>query len=394
MNSNTPATTTKRVGYLELFFDLVFVFAVTQLVTLLHNDHTAAGWGRAGIMMWLIWWAWSQYTWAGNAIDLDRRTTRIWILVATGTMLGAAAAIPTAFDEHGPWFAVPYAAVRLLGLALYWFGLRNDPAHRTALRTYVPIATISPLLILAGGIVDDTLRVTLWCLAILIDVVSVLAAGRGEFRVDAAHFAERHGLIVIIALGESVIAIGATATKIGLTGDVIALLAVAFVAVAGLWWTYFDWVHHAAEARLVHEPNHQRRSTLARDLFTLGHLPIVAGTVVFAAAIEEALLHPTEPLNTFALTALAAGPGLYLAGFVIGNLRASGRILRTRLVGLIAIITIAALAGPHVSALASTAAIAATIIAIAAIEGTTRRRPAYPYPTSQAHDLTSDTSGI
>jgi low temperature requirement protein LtrA len=280
-------------------------------------------------------------------------------------------AIPTAFDDHGAWFALPYAAVRLFGLALYWFGLRNDPAHRTALRTYVPIAIISPLLILVGGMVDDTLRITLWCLAILIDVASVLAAGRGEFRVEASHFAERHGLIVIIALGESVIATGATATEIGLTRDVIALLAVAFVAVAGLWWTYFDWVHHAAEARLVHEPNHQRRSTLARDLFTLGHLPIVAGTVVFAAAIEEALLHPTEPLNTFAVTALAVGPGLYLAGFVIGNLRATGRILHTRLVGLIAIVTIAALAGPHISALASTAAIAASIIAIAAIEGAT-----------------------
>jgi low temperature requirement protein LtrA len=378
MNSIAPAPTTKRVGFLELFFDLVFVFAVTQLVTMLHADHTAAGWGRAGIMMWLIWWAWSQYTWAGNAIDLDRRTTRIWILVATGAMLSAAAAIPTAFDDHGAWFALPYAAVRLLGLALYWYGLRNDPAHRTALRTYVPSAIISPLLILVGGMVDDTLRITLWCLAILIDVASVLAAGRGEFRVDASHFAERHGLIVIIALGESVIATGATATDVGLTRDAIALLAIAFVAVAGLWWTYFDWVHHAAETRLVNEPNHQRRSTLARDLFTLGHLPIVAGTVVFAAAIEEALLHPTEPLNTFATTALAAGPALYLAGFVIGNLRATGRILHTRLVGLIAIVTITALAGPRVGALASIAAVAAAIIAIAAVEGATHRTTRSP----------------
>jgi low temperature requirement protein LtrA len=374
MNAPAAEPTAKRVGFLELFFDLVFVFAVTQLVNLLHADHTAAGWGRAGIMMWLIWWAWSQYTWAGNAIDLDRHSTRVWMLAATGAMLGAAAAIPTAFDEHGAWFVLPYAAVRLLGLALYWFGLRNDPAHRAALRTYVPIAVISPLLILAGGMVNDTPRITVWCLAIVIDVASVLAAGRGEFRVDASHFAERHGLIVIIALGESVIAIGATATEVGLTRDAIALLALAFAAVAGLWWTYFDWVHHAAEARLVNEPNHQRRSTLARDLFTLGHLPIVAGTVVFAAAIEEALLHPTEPLNTFATTALAVGPSLYLAGFIIGNFRATGRILHTRLVGLISIVAVAALAGPHISPLASTAAVAATITAIAAFEDATKTR--------------------
>jgi low temperature requirement protein LtrA len=371
MNPATTGLSVKRVGFLELFFDLVFVFAVTQLVGLLHDDHTPAGWGRAALMMWLIWWAWSQYTWAGNAIDLDRRPTRIGMLVATGAMLGAAAAIPTAFDDPGAWFAVPYTVVRLLGLALYWYGLRGEPAHRAALRTYVPIAVISPLLILVGGSVDGTLRIALWCLAIVIDVASVLAAGRGEFRVDPGHFAERHGLIVIIALGESVIALGATATDVGLDRDVIALLAVAFVAVAGLWWAYFDWVHRAAEARLVTESDHTRRSTLARDLFTLGHLPIVAGTVVFAVAIEEALLHPTEPLSPFAVTALAVGPALYLSGFVLGNLRATGRILPTRLVGLIVIVAIAVFAAPHISALASTAAVAAAIIAIAAIEGAT-----------------------
>jgi low temperature requirement protein LtrA len=158
---------------------------------------------------------------------------------------------------------------------------------------------------------------------------------------------------------------------IGVTEPAIALLAVAFVAVAGLWWAYFDWVHGAAEARLVTEPDHTRRSSLARDLFTLGHLPIVAGTVVFAVAIEEALLHPSEPLNPFAVTAVAVGPALYLSGFVLGNLRATGRILSTRLAGLIVIVAIAALAAPHISALASTAAVAAAMIAIAAIEGAT-----------------------
>lgn len=368
MSNIAAGPAAKRVGFLELFFDLVFVFAVTQLVALLHDDHTGAGWGRAGVLMWLIWWAWSQYTWAGNAIDLDRRGTRIWMLVATGAMLVAATSIPNAFGDQGQWFAIPYAAVRLLGLGLYWFGLRDDPTHRAALRTYVPIAVISPLLIFVGGTLGGSTRIALWSLAILIDVVSVAAAGRGEFNVDPAHFAERHGLIVIIALGESVIATGATATDVGLTRDVIVLLAIAFVAVAGLWWTYFDWVHHAAEARLANEPDHQRRSNLARDLFTLGHLPIVAGTVVFAAAIEEALLHPTAPLNNFAVTALAVGPTLYLAGFIIGNLRATGRILHTRFVGLIAIAAIAVMAGPRTSALATTAAVAATIITIAAIE--------------------------
>ncbi len=123
----------KRVGFLELFFDLVFVFAITQLVGLLHDDHTAVGWARAGLLLWLVWWAWSQYTWAGNAIDLDRRPTRFAVLAVTGAMLLAATAMPVAYSDQALWFAVPYSTVRLAGLALYWYGLRGDPDHRRAL---------------------------------------------------------------------------------------------------------------------------------------------------------------------------------------------------------------------------------------------------------------------
>lgn len=365
----------KRVGFLELFFDLVFVFAVTQLVAALHDDHRAVGWGRAVIILWFIWWAWSQYTWAGNAIDLDRRSIRIWMLVATGSMLVAATAIPSAFGDGGRWFAVPYTAVRLVGLALYWFGLSGDPAHRAALRTYLPIAAVGPMLILVGGFAGGSARTVLWCLAIGIDIASAASAGRGEFQVDPAHFAERHGLIVIIALGESVIATGLTAAETGLTRDVVALLAIAFTAVAGLWWCYFDWVHHAAQARLAGEPDHRRRSNLARDLFTFGHLPIVAGVVVFAAGIEDALAHPTESLDPFAVTALAAGPALYLGGFVAGNLRATGRLLHVRLVGLAVVAAAALVAGPRAPALVTVAAVTATILTVAVLEGRAQRAP-------------------
>ncbi len=319
--------------------------------------------------------AWSQYTWAGNAIDLDRRGTRVWLLAATGVMLAAAAALPTAFDDDGGWFAIPYTTVRLIGLALYWTGLRGEPEHRAALRTYVPIALISPALVLAGGFAGPGVRPLLWIAAVAVDVASVAAAGRGEFRVEAGHFAERHGLIVIIALGESVIAIGATAADVGLSRDVATLVAVAFAAVAGLWWCYFDWVHAAAEARLLREPDHRRRSNLARDLFTLGHLPIVAGTVVFAAAIEEALLHPADDLEPFAVTALAIGPGLYLAGFVAGNLRATGHLLPTRTVGLVAITAVALLAGSALDALPAIGLVTAGIVAVAAVETVQRAGP-------------------
>jgi low temperature requirement protein LtrA len=374
---NAPASG-KRVGFLELFFDLVFVFAVTQLVALLHHDHSGGGWARAALVLWLIWWAWSQYTWAGNAIDLDRRTTRLWVLAATGAMLAAAVNIPDVFDTAGDGFAFAcwYAAVRLIGLGLYWVGLRDDPDHQAALRTYLPVQLLSPLLVVAGGIADDGWRVAFWTAAIVVDIVSVAAAGRGEFRVDPAHFAERHGLIVIIALGESVVATGITAGDLGTSRVVMTVVAIAFVAVAGLWWCYFDWVHAAAEARLAGEADHRRRSNLARDLFTLGHLPIVAGTVVFAAAVEEALAHPDETLDAFGVTALAVGPGLYLAGFVAGNLRATGHLLVTRTAGLLVVVVAAVVAGTSVSATSALAVVTAVIVAVAAAE--TRSRAQQP----------------
>jgi low temperature requirement protein LtrA len=266
--------------------------------------------------------------------------------------------------------------VRLIGLALYWVGVREDPRQRAALRTYLPAALLGPALVLAGGLLDGDARLVLWALAVAVDVGSAVAAGRGEFRMDAPHFAERHGLIVIIALGESVVAIGATAAGIGLSRDVVALVAVAFTAVAALWWCYFDWVGAAAEARLAAEADHRRQGRLARDLYTFGHLPIVAGTVVLAAAVEEALLHPTDPLEGFAVTALALGPALYLAGFVAGNLRATGRILPIRVAGIVGVLVVALVLGPRVAALATMAGVAAVLTAVGVVETLQRRAPA------------------
>lgn len=323
----TAATVTadKRTSYLELFFDLVFVFAITQVAGALNHDHSGSGWLHAALLLWLVWWAWSQFTWAGNAIDLERRGVRVAVITVAGLVLLAAAALPEAFGDRGVGFAVPYTAVRLSGLGLYWFGLRGDEAHRAALRTYLPVASISPLLVLAGGLAATGVRPWLWGLAVVVDLVSVAAAGRGEFRVGPEHFAERHALIVIIALGESVVAIGATLAGLEPTTAVL-LTAIGGFAVVGVQWGgYFEWVHPGAEARLRDEPDHRRRGNLARDLFTLGHIPIVAGSVVFAVGVEEALVHPGD-LPTFAWTALAVGLGAFVAGsaFVVLRSRPGG----------------------------------------------------------------------
>lgn len=368
----TPIEASKRASYLELFFDLVFVFAVTQLVAALHDDHSAVGWARAALLLWLVWWAWSQYTWAANAIDLERRATRVAVLGVAGMMLIAAVAMPQAFGDDGPWFVVPYVGVRLAGLALYWLGT-EDPLHRAALRTYLPVAAISPVLVLVGGLLEPTPRLGVWAAAVVVDLASVAAAGRGEFHVSPGHFAERHGLIAIIALGESVIAVGATATSLQMTTGLVAAVAVSFLIIAALWWTYFDWLHEAAERRLADEPDPRVRGHLARDLFTLGHLPIVGGTVVFAAGVEEAVLHPDAPLDAFGRSAVAAGLVLSLVGFAAGIARGGRLLLLERLAAAAACVAIVVIAGPRWDAVALLSALAAIMLLTAAAES--RRRP-------------------
>lgn len=368
-------TATKRTSYLELFFDLVFVFAITQLAGMLHEDHTARGWGHAAIMAWLVWWAWSQYTWAGNAIDLERRSTRLAFLAVTGVTLLAAVAIPVAFEGEGLWFAIPYALIRFSGLGLYWFGLRDQPDHQAALRTFLPIASLAPVLVLAGGAAPDDIRAWVWLAAVVVDVSSALHAGSGEFRISPTHFAERHALIVIIALGESVIAVGATASDLEPTAALAACAMAGFAIVATMWWAYFDWVHGATEARLAGAADGRERSNVARDLFTFGYFPIVIGTVVFAVGVEEALLHPTAELDGFGRVAIGVGLTLFLAGFVIGNLRATRTVLVERAVAIPVVLLAIAVLGAAVSALALLGAIAVGLAAVTAAE-VRRRAPA------------------
>lgn len=362
------ATQTKKTSYLELFFDLVFVFAITQLAGTLHDDHTASGWGHAALLLWLVWWAWSQFTWAGNAIDLENRPTRIAMLAVTGLMLVAAVGIPDTFGTEAAWFAVPYAAVRFSGLAMYWFGLRGDQDHRRALLTYLPLASVSPLLVLLGGLLAQSTRPWIWTAAVLVDVASALLAGRGEFRIAPGHFAERHALIVIIALGESVIAVGITASGLAPSAELVMAVALGFAVIASMWWTYFDWVSREAEERLAEETDHRQRSSLARDLYTFGHLPIVAGSVVFAVAVEEVIAHPGESLPVFGLTAMAVGLVLFLIGFLFGNARAGSGLLTERLVAAVVIVLVVVGLGPHVSALALLAVLAALLVGTSTVE--------------------------
>jgi low temperature requirement protein LtrA len=329
----------RRTGFIELFFDLVFVFAVAELASFIRHEHSVAGFGKAAVVFGLVWWCWSLYTWLGTLVDLGLTHNRLAMLAATVLVFVMALMVPGVFDDTGLGFALAYAAVRLMGSGFYWFGLAADAEGRAARASFVPSSMVSPALVIVGGLMPSTPRLAVWCVALAVDVWSAVHAGRAEFRVSPAHFAERHGLFVIIALGEIIVATGmAVAGEEDVAGLIVPSVVVAVAAVV-LWWSYFDWVHPAAERRLGSSAGLER-GRVARDLFTFLHFPIVAGVVGFAVAAEEIALHPSEPLGTVGAVGLAGGIGLFMLGFVIGNRRATGSILVERFVAVATVVGI------------------------------------------------------
>ena len=203
----------QRVTFVELFFDLVFVFSVTQTVRLLHHDLDWTHVGQSVLVFWMVWWAWSQYTWATNGSDIDDMRERVGLLAATAVTFFMAQSLPDAFGEGAAWFAIPYAATRALSLLLYWIGVRDDPIYRRAYLSYLPVTSVGLVIAGVGGFVDMPARESVWAVAIAADLAATRLAQRGDWALKAGHFAERHGLIVIIALGESIIAVGVASSE-------------------------------------------------------------------------------------------------------------------------------------------------------------------------------------
>jgi low temperature requirement protein LtrA len=291
---------------LELFLDLVFVFAVTQIASLVSHDLTLAGAARGLLIAWLVWWQWSQFTWAGSAIDLQQRTaTRVLVLCTIPATLTMAVSIPNSFQQSGAhdlgsrdsglWFGVAYMAVQLLVLAMQGTEAWRDAATRQAFIDFVSVASIAPLLVVAGGIAHDRVRVALWIVAALVNIASAIRGASGEWAINPVHFAERHTLFVIICLGEALVAIGATASDIGLTLEVLVGLVAATSVACVVWWVYFAFIPTVAEDKLERAGSAQR-GRAARDLFTFGHFPIVTGIVAYAVVVKHMVADPTRTL--------------------------------------------------------------------------------------------------
>jgi low temperature requirement protein LtrA len=324
----------KRVAPLELFFDLVFVFALTQVTELMSEHPTWEGLGQGLLVMTALWWAWGAYAWLTNYIAAEEGLERLLMFGVMGAMLIAALAVPRAFGDDALLFAVAYAVARWLHIFIF-AEANEDIDTGQAIVRLARTALPAPLLLIAAALVDDGgARAVIWVVALAIDLAGPFVFGVRGFRVSAGHFAERFGLIVIIALGESIVAIGAGVSS-DLDVGIIVGAALGLVVSCALWWAYFDVWALITETRFRRARGHSR-ILIARDVYSYLHLPMIAGVVLIALGIKKTIGDVDEPLKVAPAVALLGGIALYYAGHVGIRWRMTHTLFRGRLVALLA----------------------------------------------------------
>jgi low temperature requirement protein LtrA len=363
----------KRVAPLELFFDLVFVFALTRVTQLMSDEPTWTGLGQGMLVLTALWWAWGAYAWLTNYIAAEEDRERLLMFAVMGAFLVAALAVPQAFGDEALLFAVAYAVARWLHIFI--FAEANDDLDAAeAIRRLARTALPAPALLIVAAFLDGSAQALVWVLALGIDLAGPFVFGVSGFRVAPAHFAERFSLIVIIALGESIVAIGA-----GVHGHigagVVGAALLGLVLACALWWAYFDVVALVSE-RHFREARGDRLVLMARDSYSYLHLPMIAGIVLVALGVKKAIGHVDAPLETVPAVALFGGVALYYAGHLGFRLRNVRTLNRPRLVALVACLCVIPLSTEvdAIVALAMAAAISSAVIAYETIRYAEARR--------------------
>ncbi len=334
-----PRTEDFTADPVELFFDLAYVFAFSQLVAHLVHHPTWEGVGEATLLFLLMWLPWSQFTWAANRVSGNGRTVRVIFLVGTAVSVPMAASVSTAFDAGGLLFSITQASIVALGLVTLALGFERRSAEIGTFLRWAWPSVLALVVILAGGVVEDGARVVLWVIGVLIINAAMILAGSGDWVVRAGHFAERHGLIVIIALGEVIVAIGLPVVTAleggeGIPGDTVAALVASGVLAGLLWWSYFDRYSPALEYRGEHLSDAQEEGRYMRDVYTWAHAPIVAGIILAASALEEIALHPTDEVSGAFRLMLWGGLALFAFGVIASIWRAFRMVPPERLAAL------------------------------------------------------------
>lgn len=309
----------KRAVSLELFFDLVFVFAITQIVSLIAEDLTWSGIFHGALILAMLWWGWSQFTWAANSIDLEPRAVRLVFLGAMVVIFVMGQAVPFSFDGHGEWLAIGYFIIRAVGISLFWRGTAGDALQRQALRSFISMGLIGPMVIVVGSYMGDAQQ-WWWLAGWVFEMIAAATAGSHDWHINVEHFAERHGLIMIIAFGEAIVVIGSQVVGETPSWDVALLLTIGIVGAIAMWWAYFDRMEDLWEWGLSQADEHDVGAQ-ARDVYSILHYPMILGVVLYAVAVEEVFHAPNEHMEPMARVALGFSLLLFLIPIVAATWR-------------------------------------------------------------------------
>lgn len=301
---------------LELFFDLVFVLALTQSTALMAHHPSWEGLAQGLLVLAVMWWSWTGYSWLTSVVDPEDGVVRIALAISIAALMVCSLCIPGAFGDDGLMFAIAYGFVRAMHVVLLMHASRDNPGLRKSTTEFAMGAAIGCGLLIAASQADGSLQAALWGAAVVADFGGALAADAEGWQLQPHHFAERHGLIIIIALGESIVAVGAGADGESLTTGVVAVSVLGALLSFGLWWLYFDVSAEMAGKRLSEAPQGIEQNRAARDAYSYFHLPMVAGIVLVALGLKKAIGHFDAPLELVPAVALFGGLAMYLLGHV------------------------------------------------------------------------------
>ncbi len=359
---------------LELFYDLVFVFAITQVSQLLLEHLTWEGTWHASLVLLVVWWAWNYTTWVTNELDPESVVVRALLIGLMLASLLMAVAIPEAFGTRALLFVGSYVAIQVgRHVFLTFVAAERGTIERERAGQILCWFVAAGVLWIAGGVASGSDRTALWLAALALDygapLVLFRVPGRSRltasaWTVETSHFAERFQLFMIIALGESIVVTGATSAKLDLDTARVAAFGTAFLGTAALWWLYFNYVARIAQRRLELADD---RTTLARDAYTYLHVVMVAGVIVAAVGDELAIEHPTDRLPAAQLAAVVAGPAIYLLAHTLFRLRMAGSLSWKRLAGALACVAVGGV-GAFAPALVVAGLVVAVLVAVIAAE--------------------------
>jgi low temperature requirement protein LtrA len=357
---------TERVTPLELFFDLVFVLALTQCTALMAAEPTWTGLARGLLVLGVLWWSWVGYAWLTSVVDPEEGAVRLSIFGAMAALLVAALCVPGAFGDEALLFACAYGVVRAGQIALFLLASRDDPALRSSVWGLAGSSAIGVGLLLAASSADGILQGALWALALALDMGGPYFFGSEGWKLVPGHFAERHGLIVIIALGESIVAIGVGAER-GVDAGVVVAATLGVAVAAALWWLYFDVVALVAARRLARAPVGREQNEIARDSYSYLHFPMVAGIVLLALGLKKTLADVGDALGTVPATAILGGAAVYLLAHVAFRLRNVHSLNRRRVACAVLLLVLIPV-GAELPALATLGILAAVLTVLIAYE--------------------------